>query len=113
MRSRCPTRRRPRRGLPRRAEVARRGRVPERICVVCRVRGPKAALLRVARLPDGTLRVDRTGAAPGRGAYLHREAACSGAPISTEALRRALRAGPSDDADARLRRDIDEVVRLA
>ena len=43
---------------------------PERTCVGCRRRGPKGALIRIHRGPDGP-GVDPTGAGPGRGAYLH------------------------------------------
>jgi predicted RNA-binding protein YlxR (DUF448 family) len=44
--------------------------------VACRQEAPKADLVRLVRSQDGSLVVDRTGKAPGRGAYLHRAAAC-------------------------------------
>jgi predicted RNA-binding protein YlxR (DUF448 family) len=42
-----------------------------RTCVGCRTSGPQTTLVRVARLPDGTLVLDRT--APGRGAWVCRD----------------------------------------
>ncbi len=48
-----------------------RGRhVPIRSCIGCRSQAPKRALMRIVRQPDGTVRVDPTGKASGRGAYL-------------------------------------------
>ncbi|MDA8283140.1 MAG: YlxR family protein [Actinomycetota bacterium] len=41
---------------------------PVRTCVGCRSRRPAAELVRIARLDDGRLAVDRT--APGRGAWV-------------------------------------------
>jgi predicted RNA-binding protein YlxR (DUF448 family) len=57
--------------------MATRGHKPVRTCVACREEGLKADLVRLVRSPDGLLVVDPTGRAPGRGAYLHRDAACA------------------------------------
>jgi uncharacterized protein len=69
--------------------------------VACRSRRAKEDLLRIARRPDGRAEVDGEGRAPGRGAYVCREAAC----VSEAAARlpRALRTALSDDDLARLR----------
>lgn len=46
-------------------------KIPMRMCVGCRTRRPKKELIRVVRLAsDGTIRLDPTGKASGRGAYL-------------------------------------------
>ena len=84
-------------------------REPERSCVGCRVRAPKAELLRVARTPAG-VRVDPLGTAPGRGAYVHREPACVRAALRKGALASALRTGLAQEDLARLRNDIEEVL---
>ena len=44
--------------------------MPERMCVACRERKQKREMIRVVRNMDGTLSVDDTGKAPGRGAYI-------------------------------------------
>jgi predicted RNA-binding protein YlxR (DUF448 family) len=54
----------------------RRKRVPQRSCVACRQVRSKRELIRVVRSPDGSVYVDETGKAHGRGAYLCRDRAC-------------------------------------
>ena len=49
---------------------------PTRSCIACRTARPKRDLLRVVRAPDGQVAIDPTGRAPGRGAYLCRDASC-------------------------------------
>jgi predicted RNA-binding protein YlxR (DUF448 family) len=61
-------------------------REPVRTCVACRQEGGKQALVRIVRGAGGGAVIDRTGRAPGRGAYLHPSAVC----IETARKRRAL-----------------------
>jgi predicted RNA-binding protein YlxR (DUF448 family) len=65
--------------------------------VGCREVGGKAGLVRVVRGPDGVVRVDLTGRAPGRGAYVHPRTDCVGR-AAKGSLARALRAtlGPGE-----------------
>ena len=79
------------------------GRQPERTCVGCRDRAGKADLIRVVRSADGVVRVDRSGSAPGRGAYVHPDATCIGRAVSRGALSRALRTGLGTEELGRLR----------
>jgi predicted RNA-binding protein YlxR (DUF448 family) len=65
---------------------------PSRTCVACRETGGKRGLLRVARTPEGSVVYDRGGRAPGRGAYLHPDAACIQLARRRRALERALKA---------------------
>ncbi|GHV27316.1 hypothetical protein FACS1894167_02120 [Synergistales bacterium] len=53
-----------------RSEVTERPDGPVRRCVGCGREREKGALLRVVRGKDGTVGIDVTGKAPGRGAYL-------------------------------------------
>jgi hypothetical protein len=76
--------------------------VPERTCVGCRAKAPKQELVRLARGPDGSARVDLTGKAPGRGAYIHRSKACFEAATKRGGLSRALRAVVREDELGRL-----------
>ena len=84
-------------------------REPERSCVGCRQRAPKAELLRVARTPAG-VRVDPPGNAPGRGAYVHRDPGCVEAALRKGAFASALRTGLAQEELARLRTEIEEAL---
>ena len=53
----------------------RRRHVPQRTCVGCRQVLSKRSMIRIVRTPEG-VRVDPTGKAPGRGAYLHDQRSC-------------------------------------
>lgn len=64
---------------------------PARTCVACREESGKPALTRLVRLPAGGVAVDRTGRAPGRGAYLHASPACIEAARKRKAVDRALK----------------------
>ncbi len=55
--------------------MGRRRHVPQRTCVGCREVLAKRTLIRLVRTPDG-VRIDPTGKAAGRGAYLHDRRAC-------------------------------------
>lgn len=57
-------------GTPRRAK-----HIPQRTCVGCRQVLPKRSLIRIVRSEEG-VRVDLTGKARGRGAYLHNLRSC-------------------------------------
>ena len=69
---------------------------PERTCVGCRRRAPKRDLVRVVAGPDRA-RLDPTGKAPGRGAYVHPDPACLGLALRRGALDHALRTRLSDE----------------
>jgi uncharacterized protein len=43
---------------------------PQRTCVSCRKTGDKRGLVRLVRLPDGSVEFDLTGRKAGRGAYV-------------------------------------------
>ena len=51
---------------------------------------PKAQLLRVVKPQDGDAHIDRTGKAPGRGAYVCHQVECLKLARKSKALERAL-----------------------
>ena len=51
-------------------------RQPVRTCIGCRTAEGKRGLERIVRAIDGTVAVDPTGKANGRGAYLHPRPSC-------------------------------------
>ena len=70
--------------------AARQRHEPARTCVACRKPATKQELVRVVRGADGGVALDRTGRAPGRGAYVHPDRACLEAARKRHALERAL-----------------------
>ena len=63
-------------------------KIPMRQCVGCREMKPKKELVRVVRSPEGEISIDLKGKAPGRGAYVCRDAACLRRAIKSKALER-------------------------
>ncbi len=64
---------------------------PQRMCVACRSHEEKRNLVRIVRSSDGTVSVDLTGKANGRGAYLCLNKECIAKSKKTNALGRALK----------------------
>src|SRR3954463_9236657 len=63
---------------------------PTRTCVACRTERQKRDLVRVVRAPDGNVTIDRTGKAPGRGAYLCADGSCWSSALRKKSIERAL-----------------------
>ena len=63
-----------------------------RTCMGCGEESPKREMVRVVRQPDGTIRVDRSGKAPGRGAYVCSDSECVAKAKKKDTLSRALKA---------------------
>ena len=77
-------------------------KIPMRMCVGCREMKPKAQLLRVVKPAEGEARIDRTGKASGRGAYICPRPECLKKAQKTRALERALEAPISEEVFAQL-----------
>ena len=67
-------------------------RFPMRTCVSCRTERQKREFLRVVRAPDGTVSIDATGRANGRGAYLCADGSCWAIALKKKSIERALSA---------------------
>ena len=65
-------------------------RKPVRTCVACRQEAGKQELIRLVRRPEGGVALDRTGRAPGRGAYLHSARTCLELARRRRSVERAL-----------------------
>ncbi len=63
---------------------------PLRTCAVCRDVHPKRSMSRLVRHGDGSVAVDPTGKAPGRGTYVCDQAACREPRRLAEGVQRAL-----------------------
>ena len=65
---------------------------PVRTCVACRTERQKRELLRIVRATDGTVSVDPSGKAAGRGAYICADGSCWATALKRKAVERALSA---------------------
>ena len=75
----------------------RRKHVPQRTCVGCRKIRPKRELVRIVRAPNQGVKIDESGKASGRGAYLCRERQCWEKALSEKRLEYALKTGLSKE----------------
>lgn len=73
------------------SQTGKNRRKRPRTCVGCRKEEGKRGLLRVVRSPEGEIRIDPGGKAPGRGAYLCRNIECLRAAKKRDALSKALK----------------------
>lgn len=76
--------------------------MPQRTCVVCRSVQPKRGLTRLVRTPDAGVKIDPTGKAAGRGAYLCGDPACWQKAAAGAVLERALRTTLTADERAEI-----------
>lgn len=67
------------------------GRVPMRTCIGCGQTMPQKQFIRIIRSPEGEIRLDSTGRANGRGAYLCSNPECLRKAEKRHALTRALK----------------------
>ncbi len=88
---------------PRRKRAPQPKRVPQRTCVGCHTVLAKRQLVRLVRTAHGSVEVDPTGKAQGRGAYLHDRRECWRQALASGALDHALKATLIEAERAHLR----------
>ena len=64
-------------------------KIPQRTCLGCGETKPKQELIRIVRQNDGSIFVDKTGKANGRGAYICNNIECLEKAIKSKRLERA------------------------
>lgn len=67
-------------------------KIPQRLCSGCQAFQDKKSLIRIVRTPSGEIVIDPSGKAPGRGAYVCRNAGCISKAAAGKGLDRALKA---------------------
>ena len=83
-------------------------KIPQRQCMGCRERKAKKELIRVVRGVDGTVSLDFSGKAPGRGAYLCSSAECLKKAIRSKALDRSLETQIPQEVYDRLEKEMEQ-----
>lgn len=68
-----------------------------RTCIACRQEKEKKQMLRIVRDKDGNIKLDFTGKASGRGAYICDDPACIEKCVRHKLIGRALNASVSDE----------------
>jgi hypothetical protein len=86
-------------------------KTPLRTCVACGRSASKHELVRIVRSPDGETRIDASGKANGRGAYVCATQACFEAAIARKRLTSALRVTLGEEDQERLRSEFEAAVR--
>lgn len=81
---------------------------PMRTCVGCGESKSKRELIRVALSPEGIISIDKTGKAPGRGAYICPSMDCLQAAYKGKKLERSLKHGVSKDVYETLQQDLEQ-----
>lgn len=81
-------------------------KIPQRKCVGCGEGFPKPELIRVVRLPDGSITLDFTGKKSGRGAYLCKNIQCLKKARKSNRLERNLEVTIPDDIYAALEEEL-------
>jgi predicted RNA-binding protein YlxR (DUF448 family) len=85
-------------------------KIPMRRCIGCMESKPKKDLVRLVLNEEGTLLLDPSGRANGRGAYLCPDPACFAAARKRKAFARCFEAKISDEALDRLAEEFDKEV---
>ena len=83
-------------------------KIPQRQCMGCRERKAKKELIRVVRGVDGTVSLDFSGKAPGRGAYLCPDPECLKKAIRSKALSRSLETEIPQEVYDRLEKEMEQ-----
>ena len=63
-------------------------KIPQRTCIGCNSQKSKKELIRVVKNKEGTISIDKTGKAEGRGAYICNNIECLEKAIKTKKLER-------------------------
>jgi len=81
-----------------------------RTCIGCGTSEDKREVVRFVRTPDGTVEVDPSGKANGRGAYVHATLECFETAIRKRKIASALRTTIDEDDISRLRADFERAL---
>jgi predicted RNA-binding protein YlxR (DUF448 family) len=81
-------------------------KIPQRMCIGCQEMKPKKELIRVVKNSEGTIKVDLTGKAPGRGAYICKNVQCLEKAIKGKRLEKNFETKIDDNIFQRLREEL-------
>ena len=77
--------------------------LPQRTCIGCNSQKNKNELIRIVKNKEGVIRIDKTGKAQGRGAYICNNIECLEKAIKSRRLERTFEVKISEDVYENLR----------
>ena len=83
-------------------------KIPTRKCVGCGEMRDKKDLIRVIKTSDGEIRLDTTGRANGRGAYICNSAECLKKAVKNRGLEKSLKAQIPEDILEQMNKELGE-----
>jgi predicted RNA-binding protein YlxR (DUF448 family) len=81
-------------------------KIPQRMCIGCQEMKPKKELIRVVKNSEGEIKVDLTGKAPGRGAYICKNIACLEKAVKTKRFEKNFETRIDEGIYKRLREEL-------
>ena len=84
-------------------------KIPMRQCIGCGLMREKKQMIRVVRMPEGEMTLDRSGRMNGRGAYICPSRECLEKAIRNRGLNRSFRTEVSAEVTDRLRQEIADI----
>ena len=83
-------------------------KIPQRSCVVCRIKKDKNELIRIVKNQAKEINIDESGKKPGKGAYICESMECLEKGIKSKALKRALEVEIPEEIYEKLRERISK-----
>lgn len=78
-------------------------KIPQRMCLGCQEMKPKKELIRIVKNKEGEIKIDLTGKAPGRGAYICKNIDCFDKCVKAKRFEKAFETKISDDLYEKLK----------
>ncbi len=83
-------------------------KLPQRTCIGCNTQKNKKEFIRIVKNKEGEISIDKTGKAPGRGAYICDNAECLEKAIKSKRLEKSFEMKIEDTIYEELRKRIKE-----
>jgi predicted RNA-binding protein YlxR (DUF448 family) len=90
------------------SQAMKKRKVPMRKCIGCDESKPKKELVRIVRDQEGNIKVDFTGKASGRGAYICWNTHCFDSARKGKKLQKSFEMNITDETYERLRQELSE-----
>ena len=85
-------------------------KIPQRMCIACKVHKDKKELIRVVRSQDGQISLDFTGKKAGRGAYICNDINCINKMVKNKLLQKAFETPVDDETYLALQNEFESKV---